>query len=706
MQRSREGLLRSLLCQILRQCPVLIPKVCPQNFGTDSPQRAWSYSDLIRALNAVVATKEVASRFCFFIDGLDEYDGDQYDLVQVLSGLSTSSAVKVCVSSRPWNVFRKAYDDRPGRSIVLQDLTRSDIDSYIEGSLQQDARFTALAATEDQASVLLEEIRTKAQGVFLWVFLVVRSLLRGLTEDDDLETLMERLRDFPDTLEEYFKKMLHSIEKFYQQYTARSLLIALVAETPLPLLSYSYLQIETKDPGYALRFKYESVSDREFSRKQRTAATNVNKWCRDLLEVLSNCDDTPRRSIFARQVTFMHRTVRDFLLGKDVDSMLWQFAGSDFEPELALARTWLHHAKTIDRQSPRQVDALDIVAARLMHNAKLYEQRYNSCCADVILELETVGNSIRPPTPLFHWTDISARNSQHKAVGAPEQEWSIFDTALGKAGQEDGADRHAQRRHPQELTRKSIRLHRKRNLLAYAVEFDLLIFVEHWLKAHPSDVSRREGAPLLYHALSPVIPIQLLGIQGVNYQCMVELLLRAGADPNESIASWNGGTVWERIVTSISPWDSDPDNRDFGREYDEIDSSINRDYMTKDDQHIRQLFSFTSEWPGDVADGPIQRHEETARLLELMLHHDADDTILRQPVFEPLLCLLCEKCRNLFRAKLYHGYVHPDRSRLVFHDPLLDSASTKADWTPVVVHDSYTDHYMYDAHLQSGDDSS
>lgn len=42
-----------------------------------------------------------ALRFCFFIDGLDEYDGDHEDVIQLLHDLARGKNVKICASSRP-----------------------------------------------------------------------------------------------------------------------------------------------------------------------------------------------------------------------------------------------------------------------------------------------------------------------------------------------------------------------------------------------------------------------------------------------------------------------------------------------------------------------------------------------------------------------------------------------------------------------------
>jgi len=80
MQMSHTGLLQTLLFKALSKHPSLIPKVFPKRwevcslFGEDT--RCWGWSELTKAIELLVNEQSVALRFCFFIDGLDEFDGD------------------------------------------------------------------------------------------------------------------------------------------------------------------------------------------------------------------------------------------------------------------------------------------------------------------------------------------------------------------------------------------------------------------------------------------------------------------------------------------------------------------------------------------------------------------------------------------------------------------------------------------------------
>ncbi|KAF2453283.1 hypothetical protein BDY21DRAFT_263984, partial [Lineolata rhizophorae] len=51
-------------------------------------------------------------RFAIFIDGLDKFDGDHSDVINLVLWLRTQPNVKICLASRPWNVFSDALKSR------------------------------------------------------------------------------------------------------------------------------------------------------------------------------------------------------------------------------------------------------------------------------------------------------------------------------------------------------------------------------------------------------------------------------------------------------------------------------------------------------------------------------------------------------------------------------------------------------------------
>ncbi|KAF2450886.1 hypothetical protein P171DRAFT_503696 [Karstenula rhodostoma CBS 690.94] len=117
LQRSQQGLLRTLLFEILQQCPALIKPVAlevwkdVQNTITSRSvdyQIVWSQKMLLGAFEQLSTLDQVDTAFCMFIDGLDEYKGNHGDLIKTISFLERRN-VKMCIASRPWNIFKDAY---------------------------------------------------------------------------------------------------------------------------------------------------------------------------------------------------------------------------------------------------------------------------------------------------------------------------------------------------------------------------------------------------------------------------------------------------------------------------------------------------------------------------------------------------------------------------------------------------------------------
>jgi hypothetical protein len=89
-------------------------------------------------------------------------------------------------------------------------------DIQLRGYRKGRSTLTMLARRQpDGAAELVEYILTKPNGVFLWVRLVVRSLLRRLAEADNLTHLRFRLQILPAELEAMYDHILREIPERY-----------------------------------------------------------------------------------------------------------------------------------------------------------------------------------------------------------------------------------------------------------------------------------------------------------------------------------------------------------------------------------------------------------------------------------------------------------------------------------------------------------
>jgi hypothetical protein len=208
IQKSHSGLMRSILYEILDKCPDLIESVCKDRWRDELRGRdalPWGVEELKKCLDALVSRSlELGGKqicFCFFIDGLDEYDGDLGDdenVIDALETLSQNGHTKICASSRPRNKFEMQVSASKAKNnyLELHQHTRGDISDYVKKELE--SRFADLSTVYKEWESLSREVVDRSEGVFLWVTLVVKRELRPMLEDrEDMETIRKRLDEVP-----------------------------------------------------------------------------------------------------------------------------------------------------------------------------------------------------------------------------------------------------------------------------------------------------------------------------------------------------------------------------------------------------------------------------------------------------------------------------------------------------------------------------
>ncbi|KAK7991112.1 hypothetical protein PG990_015392 [Apiospora arundinis] len=349
LQKSQEGLLRSLLFEILRQCPELMPMVkgaAREIPDWDDPE-ALRYTPNLLLLYKMVLAQDIPIKFCFFVDGLDEFQEngrDHLDLIRFLRQLQLSPDFKLCVSSRPWTVFGDEFGLNPEWTLKLEDLTRNDIRRYVSDKLDEHPQFKKLTLINENYSHIVDAVVNRAQGVFLWVYLVVRTLLEGLTFHDSVKTLYQRLQEFPPDLELFFQHLIDSVAPIYRTQMARYFKIATLAHGPLPAMLYSYLDDIDDNPDFAIALAHSELELGQARLRRNQLKRRLDGRSRGLLELvrynaeaeatafgLRRFDFIPIEvEFFSYKVDFLHRTVRDFLhQSAEVANSLQHVLGSE-----------------------------------------------------------------------------------------------------------------------------------------------------------------------------------------------------------------------------------------------------------------------------------------------------------------------------------------------------------------------------------------
>ncbi|KAE8327286.1 hypothetical protein BDV39DRAFT_175738 [Aspergillus sergii] len=318
MQRSKTGLLQSLLYSIFSHSPDLIPIACRRRWEAtmlneqgDSP---WCVEELLEAFKALTSQTAFPTKFCLFIDGLDECTEDHSELIKLLNSLVQSN-VKICLSSRRWKVFEDAYGELDDRRLYLEQHNRDDIHSYVQSELEQHPAWGPLVEINPRTRNIVAEVTDRAQGVFLWAVLVMRYFDEWLTHGDTLFFLETKLGKFPADLELLFKFMLESLDPMYTSYVRRIFKLAITAHEPLPVMVYASLGREFEDENNVHPPGNKPLSYRDQLLRIGQLDRQLQHMGKGLLEVYRqrNEEDAMRY-----RVDFVHRTVRDFFLRHEI----------------------------------------------------------------------------------------------------------------------------------------------------------------------------------------------------------------------------------------------------------------------------------------------------------------------------------------------------------------------------------------------------
>ena len=310
LEKSEEGLLRSLLFDILRSSPELADTIekAKSSYGTPVDlNNNWSRHELLKTLEAVSQAR-LPVKICFFIDGLDEYKGDTSGLLSLIQRLVSALNIKLCISSRPWTEFVDAFGCDEALVIQLEDLTQSDIHRYVVESLESNQRFTALAKDQAAYNSLADEVVFKAKGVFLWVELAIRSLLQGAKYADSIADMRKRVEELPDDLDAFFESILADVPPRYLQRTALTARVILAARRPLYVAMHYFIDELFVNPGFALEASSAPISCVDSQAMSDKTTARLDGRFKGLLEVAPGSD----LSAFHR-VHFIHRTAGDYL---------------------------------------------------------------------------------------------------------------------------------------------------------------------------------------------------------------------------------------------------------------------------------------------------------------------------------------------------------------------------------------------------------
>lgn len=353
MQQNTRGMLLSLLYQLLVGQADLLEKILvKQALAMKDEPTDWSLQEIKDALDFAILNSETP--VCMFLDGLDELDPNEpvSDLFSLLYGWLQRRPgwIKLCISSRPEHVILQNIDICP--RLKLEQLTQEDMKEYAHGHLKfpaatdHDDELTAYLSSKDQ---LVTKLVEKAEGIFLWLYLAIKSLNDGFAREDGLDELRRRIVLLHRGVKNLYMDMRSRQNGNEDVYRRESTLYLCLAIAAISLVYHRHHRINdyVKIPGY-VENKHLTILDAVLASEDVTddilsplcteppdesyllslcpkAEKHIRIRCAGLLECCNEgCsaesynDAQKFYGVFTKyvltKVKFVHRTAMDFLL--------------------------------------------------------------------------------------------------------------------------------------------------------------------------------------------------------------------------------------------------------------------------------------------------------------------------------------------------------------------------------------------------------
>lgn len=321
LQKSQDGLSRAVLYQLLYSLPQLIPDMLPrmwkdvQLLKDGEDLSLATSSEIAHAMKVFAAHHGVRKKFCFFIDSVDELQGDYLEGISFIKQFTANGCAKAIVSSRPIPECMLALKQFP--QLKLEDLNRGDISKYVDDTITQHSyMLRLLRKSPKEAAEIVQDLVDKFSGVFLWV-VPCRSLISGFADCDRLPELRRRVDELPSELHELFDLMMRRIKGRHKEEGAKLLRMFYVHKqdesqqrSHHPISAISLAQADEDSSEI-----YRPLTAAERLERCEDAAGRLGSRPGGLLELQIH-EHRQRNAVdgtYASVLDFMHRTVFEFL---------------------------------------------------------------------------------------------------------------------------------------------------------------------------------------------------------------------------------------------------------------------------------------------------------------------------------------------------------------------------------------------------------
>lgn len=330
LQKSFEGLLRSVLHQLLAEVKADLvelfePLLRKMPLLKSGQAHIWTIGELESFLHLLLRQTHVDLDIFLLLDALDEYDGQPEfigDFLEHLVSMTNNSRtkLKILFSSRPWDPFIEKFESVP--SIRLQDYTTGDIRDYCWGTISSESEDIST-----KLKPIIPQITSRADGVFLWVKLVLRELINEARQGKTLDDLSNTLNQTPSELQEYYTRIVQRIPKNHRWDAYVILSATSISTETLSLYdvievlncsrvsTYQECRKGLATFGNILFAKHRSFIRFGFrrSRVEKRLANIILATTGNLAEVIHHVDINAKLP----QIQLAHQTVQEFVRSRD-----------------------------------------------------------------------------------------------------------------------------------------------------------------------------------------------------------------------------------------------------------------------------------------------------------------------------------------------------------------------------------------------------
>ena len=217
LEKNTLGLFRALLHQLLLESPPV-----PEHLFETFKQRNETRGDWIWKQNEIVdyffhaLQREHLKPVTIFIDALDECgtDGTTQEILRivrlfenaVIAAEKNGRILNLCVSTRHYpNIHFQRFN-----RVNVEENNKQDIGAFIDNRLPSAAK---LSCEYSERQALKLDLLEKANGVFLWVILVMKRLEGMIDGGESISSLREELKAVPSDLHRLYGQLVQSFQE-------------------------------------------------------------------------------------------------------------------------------------------------------------------------------------------------------------------------------------------------------------------------------------------------------------------------------------------------------------------------------------------------------------------------------------------------------------------------------------------------------------